>query len=145
MSTKMSVEEREAFLADVRVGVLSIADEGRGPLTAPVWYGYEPGGDVWILTGENSLKGKALAKVERVSLCVQTEDAPYKYVSIEGPVIAREQPDPEKHSRALAHRYLGEKMGDAYVAGNAGMETSTLYRIKPERWLTVDYAKMMAG
>lgn len=145
MSTKMSVEEREAFLADVRIGVLSIADEGRGPLTAPVWYGYEPGGDVWLLTGANSMKGKALANVERASLCVQTEDAPYKYVSIEGPIIAREKPDEEKHSRFMAHRYLGKEMGDAYVAGNAGSESSTLYRIKPERWLTVDYAKMMAG
>ena len=145
MSTKMSVEEREAFLAAVRIGVLSIADEGRGPLTAPVWYGYEPGGDVWILTGPNSMKGKALEKVERISLCVQTEDPPYKYVSIEGPIIAREAPDPEKHSRFLAQRYLGEKMGNAYVAANEGSASSTLFRIKPERWLTVDYSKMNLG
>jgi nitroimidazol reductase NimA-like FMN-containing flavoprotein (pyridoxamine 5'-phosphate oxidase superfamily) len=145
MSTKMTVEEREAFLAAARIGVLSIADEGRGPLTAPVWYSYEPGGEVLVLTGGSSLKGKALEKVERVSLCVQTEDAPYKYVSIEGPIVAREEPDGEKHLRAMAHRYLGQKMGDAYVAGNAGGETSTLYRIKPERWLTVDYAKSMSG
>ena len=142
MSTKMSVEEREAFLAAVRIGVLSIADEGRGPLTAPVWYGYEPGGDVWILTGPNSMKGKALEKVERVSLCVQTEDPPYKYVSIEGPIVARETPDPEKHSRFLAQRYLGEKMGNAYVAANAGSQPSRPFRIQPERWLTVDYSKM---
>jgi nitroimidazol reductase NimA-like FMN-containing flavoprotein (pyridoxamine 5'-phosphate oxidase superfamily) len=145
VSTKMTIEEREQFLAAVRIGVLSIADDGRGPLTAPVWYGYEPGGDVWILTGANSLKGKALEKVERASLCVQTEDAPYKYVSIEGPIVARETPDPEAHGRFMAHRYLGKEMGDAYVAGNSGGETSTLYRIKPERWLNVDYAKMMAG
>ena len=145
MSTKMSVEEREAFLAAVRIGVLSIADEGRGPLTAPVWYGYEPGGDVWILTGPTSMKGKALEKVERVSLCVQTEDPPYKYVSIEGPIIARETPDPEKHSRFLAQRYLGEAMGNAYVAANEGIATSTLFRVKPERWLTVDYSKMNLG
>lgn len=145
MSTKMSVEEREAFLADVRIGVLSIADEGRGPLTAPVWYGYEPGGDVWILTGPNSLKGKALEKVERLSLCVQTEDPPYKYVSIEGPITAREPSDLEMHMRPMARRYLGDEIGDAYVAGNAGNDPSTLYRVKPERWLTVDYSKAGPG
>lgn len=145
MSTKMTAEEREAFLADVRIGVLSIAEEGRGPLTAPVWYGYEPGSDLWILTGPGSLKGKALEKVERISLCVQTEDPPYKYVSVEGPIIARETPDPEKHLRFLAQRYLGEEMGNAYVAANEGNEASVLYRIQPERWLTVDYSKMSLG
>ncbi len=141
MSTKMSVEEREAFLAAVRIGVLSIADGDRGPLTAPVWYGYEPGGDLWILTGPGSLKGKALERVERISLCVQTEDAPYKYVSVEGPVIAREPSDPETHLRVMARRYLGDEIGDAYVAANEGNDPSTLYRIRPERWLTVDYSK----
>lgn len=145
MSTKMSVEERETFLAAVHIGVLSIADEGRGPLTAPVWYGYEPGGDVWVLTGPNSMKGKALEKVDRVSLCVQTEDPPYKYVSLEGPIIAREAPDPEKHSRFIAQRYLGKEMGNAYVAANEGGEPSMLFRIQPERWLTVDYSKMNLG
>ena len=33
--TRMSRAERETFLAAVRVGVLSIADDARGPLTVP--------------------------------------------------------------------------------------------------------------
>jgi uncharacterized protein len=145
MSTKMTSDEREQFLSDVRIGVLSIADEGMGPLTVPVWYDYIKGGDLVFLTGASSMKGKRLENVERVSLCVQTEDAPYKYVSIEGPIVGRETPDPEKHSRAMAHRYLGKEMGDAYVAGTAGSQTSTLYTVRPERWLTVDYSKMSEG
>ena len=144
MSTKMTVEEREQFLADVRVGVLSIADEGRGPLTVPVWYDYDKGGTLWILTGPESMKGKRLEKVERVSLCVQTEDAPYKYVSIEGPIIERSTADREAHSRPMAHRYLGPEIGDGYVAANEGNEDSLLIRVQPERWLTVDYGKVMS-
>jgi nitroimidazol reductase NimA-like FMN-containing flavoprotein (pyridoxamine 5'-phosphate oxidase superfamily) len=35
MSLIMTQQEREAFLADVHVGVISISDEGRGPLTVP--------------------------------------------------------------------------------------------------------------
>ena len=43
--TRMSVEEREFFLADVHVGVLSIPRKERSaPLTVPVWYDYSPGG-----------------------------------------------------------------------------------------------------
>ena len=143
MSTKMTVEEREQFLADRRVGVLSIQDGERGPLTVPVWYDYERGGTLWFLTGANSMKGQRLAKTERISLCVQTEDAPYKYVSIEGPIIERVTSDGEKHGRPMAHRYLGQEIGDAYVAGNEGGEASMLFRVQPERWLTVDYGKQL--
>ena len=45
MPPAMTKEEREAFLADLHVGVISIAEEGRGPLTVPIWYSYEPGGE----------------------------------------------------------------------------------------------------
>lgn len=141
MSTKMTKQEREAFLADVHVGVLSIADGARGPLTVPVWYWYEPGEALWFLTGPSSMKGKRLEKVERVSLCAQTEEAPYKYVSVEGPIVERMTADREAHSRPLARRYLGTEMGDAYVAGTASEEPSTLFRVEIERWLTVDYSK----
>ena len=40
MSSAMTKEERGAFLADLHVGVISIAEEGRGPLTVPIWYFY---------------------------------------------------------------------------------------------------------
>ena len=46
----MSRDEREAFLADLHVGVLAINDSGQGPLTIPIWYDYQPGGELWILT-----------------------------------------------------------------------------------------------
>jgi hypothetical protein len=87
MTTKMSREEREAFLADLHVGVISMSEKGRGPLTVPIWYAYEPGGEVVIATERNSRKMKLLEKGRRVSLCAQCETPPYKYVSIEGPVV----------------------------------------------------------
>ena len=86
MSLTMSKGEREAFLADLHVGLLSVADDGRGPLAVPIWYAYEPGGELRFVTGRDSRKGRLLARAGRVSLCVQTEALPYKYVSVEGPV-----------------------------------------------------------
>ena len=67
MSMKMTKDEREAFLADLHVGVLGI-NHGDVPLAVPIWYDYEPGGDVWVLTSPDSIKGKALEDVvdERV-------------------------------------------------------------------------------
>ena len=142
----MTRAERERFLAAVRVGVLSIADGARGPLTVPVWYGYEPGGDVWFVTDRDSRKGQRLLLVDRISLCVQTETPPYQYVSVEGPIAGIELADLERHSRVLAHRYLGRELGDRYLAGSSGdRDESIVVRLRPERWLTVDYSKGFGG
>ena len=58
-STRMSRLEREAFLAGVHVGVFTVSDGEHGPIAVPVWYGYEPGGDVLIVTGAASEKARS--------------------------------------------------------------------------------------
>ncbi|MGD9935068.1 MAG: pyridoxamine 5'-phosphate oxidase family protein [Dehalococcoidia bacterium] len=139
----MSKSEREAFLADLHVGVLSVADGTRGPLTVPVWYIYEPGGDLWFSTGRESEKARLLRGVSRASLVAQTETAPYQYVMVEGPV-SFEAVDYDRHLWPLASRYLGEKGGQDYIRSTGGpgqVNTSVLVRITPERWRTVDYGK----
>jgi hypothetical protein len=136
----MTRDEREAFLADVHVGVMSIAADGRAPLGVPVWYAYEPGGLVNVLTEPKSRKARLLERSRRFSLCVQTETAPYKYVSVEGPVISWEDGADADEQRALAERYLGAELAEPYLEATAGSPMVTL-RMRPERWLTVDYAK----
>jgi nitroimidazol reductase NimA-like FMN-containing flavoprotein (pyridoxamine 5'-phosphate oxidase superfamily) len=43
----LTEQERQAFLAEPRVGVLSVASgDDRPPLTVPLWYGYQPGGNL---------------------------------------------------------------------------------------------------
>jgi nitroimidazol reductase NimA-like FMN-containing flavoprotein (pyridoxamine 5'-phosphate oxidase superfamily) len=42
VSLAMTKDEREAFLAALHVGVISLEDPGHGPLTVPIWYAYEP-------------------------------------------------------------------------------------------------------
>ena len=84
--TAMTQEEKETYLADLHVGVLAINEPGLGPLTVPIWYDYLPGGRLWMITGTESRKGKLLKAGDRVSLAVQSENPPYKYVSVEGPI-----------------------------------------------------------
>jgi Pyridoxamine 5'-phosphate oxidase len=142
MSLAMTPKEREAFLADVHVGVIAVAEEGRGPLTVPVWYSYEPGGEIRLVTGRTSRKGRLLERARRFSLCAQTETPPYKYVSVEGPIIAIEAANLERDLRPLARRYLGGPMGDQYVESTQSEHgDNVLVRMRPERWLTVDFAK----
>jgi len=138
MSLAMTTQERETFLADLHVGIVSIAREGRAPLTVPIWYDYEPGGELWMITDRASLKGKALSSISRISLCVQNEKAPYQYVSVEGPFYTT--PTDNESLLAMAVRYLGEDMGTQYASSGAG-ESSMTVRMTPDVWLTVDYAK----
>jgi nitroimidazol reductase NimA-like FMN-containing flavoprotein (pyridoxamine 5'-phosphate oxidase superfamily) len=141
MSLKMTQEEREAFLADLHVGVISIEDPGRGPITVPIWYDYRPATGLWIVTPRTSRKGIALDKAGRFSLVAQSEDAPYKYVSVEGPIVDVRPADKENDLRPMAHRYLGAEFGNAYV-DNQSVEASAVYVMQPQRWLTVDYSKL---
>ena len=104
MSSAMTTQKREALLADLHVGVVSIAEEGRGPLTVPIWYFYEPGGEIWFTTARASRKGKLLERGGRFSLCAQADNPPYRYVSVEGPIVAIETADLERHRRPLARR-----------------------------------------
>ncbi|HSO95252.1 MAG TPA: pyridoxamine 5'-phosphate oxidase family protein [Acidimicrobiia bacterium] len=142
MSLTMTPEERAAFLADPHIGVLSVAAADRGPLTVPVWYQYDPGGLVTFTTARASRKAELLRAAGRFSLCAQTETAPYQYVSVEGPVVAVDDPTDPAERRAMAHRYLGAELGDLYLEATAAdAATSVTFRMRPEHWLAVDYGK----
>jgi nitroimidazol reductase NimA-like FMN-containing flavoprotein (pyridoxamine 5'-phosphate oxidase superfamily) len=140
MSLSMTRQERETFLAQVKLGVVSIPEEGCGPLAVPVWYDYEPGGELRFVTGKDSHKAALLQHAQRISFCVHDDRVPYKYVSVEGPVVATEKPDLERDIRKIARFHLGQKEGDRHTEWMKGHE-SILVRMRPERWFTVDYSK----
>ena len=136
----MGKEKREAFLADLHVGVLSVASPGGGaPLSAPVWYRYEAGGDVVVSTGADSAKHRALAAAGRASFCVQREDLPYAFVTVEGSVTI-DGHDEEERAR-LAHRYLGAELAASYLVATKDEKTVTV-RLTPDRWRTQDYSQV---
>ncbi len=137
----MTREEREAFLADVHVGILAIDEPDRGPLAMPVWYLYE-GGDVVVGMDGESLKARLLRAAGRATLTVQTEVAPYQYVSIEGRAVVEATP---RDTVEMASRYLGAELGRWYADNNPNTAQSVLVRITPEHWRTMDFAKAMAG
>lgn len=142
MSLTMSREERETFLADVHVGVLSVSQASRGPLSIPVWYTYTAGGVISVITGGASRKARLIADAGRFSLCAQSETPPYKYVTVEGPVVSTETPVGPEERRAEAYRYLGREFGDLYLTATAeSSRSSCVIRMLPETWLTADFAK----
>lgn len=86
MPRRMAQQEREAFLAEPRVGVVSVAsDDGRPPLVVPLWCGYRPGEDITFFTGTQGRTARKTALIERagvLSLSVQHDEFPYKLFTI---------------------------------------------------------------
>ena len=139
MSLTMSREQREQFLADLHVGVVSMNRKDHGPLSAPIWYDYKDG-LVGFTTGQDSRKGKLMQMGDRISMVAQSEAAPYQYVSVEGPIVSRQQAVLDRDIRPMAIRYLGHEMGNAYADGSTH-DGNVVVKMKPEKWLTVDYNK----
>ena len=138
----MSRSERETFLAGVHVGVLGLDDPGHGPLTVPVWYLFQPGGTLDVVTGRDSVKARHLRAAGRFSLCAQSEVPPYGYVSVEGRVAEIVDPVSPDILRAMAYRYLGQEFGDLYLAATEDdAPGNAMFRLAPERWRTRDFAK----
>lgn len=140
MSLVMSAEEREAFLSGPHIGVLAIERDGRAPLAVPVWYDYEPGGDVLVWMDRDSVKHRLLGQAGRFSLAVHADEQPYRYVTAEGPVVAMVEPPTREQAERIAGRYLAGDEAKEYVDGALG-DHSLLVRMRPEKWLSNDHSK----
>ena len=110
-------------------------------LAVPVWYSYQPGGLLTVLTRRRSRKAVAIRASGRFGLCVQDDSPPYRYVSAEGPVLREDELDPAERL-AMACRYLGSAGGIRYVTDNPdpGRE-NVAFRMRPEYWLSQDQGK----
>ncbi|BDY31971.1 hypothetical protein hbim_05929 [Mycolicibacterium mageritense] len=138
--TPFSETERQKFLADKHIGVLSVdAKDGRPPASVPIWYGYVPGGDILINTGAASRKARLIQQAGKVTLVVQREEPPYQYVVVEGTVVDVTNPTPLEIKHDIAIRYLGEEGGRAFVASMSDV-ASVLFTVRPDRWITADYS-----
>ncbi|MDT5068143.1 MAG: hypothetical protein QOK02_4298 [Mycobacterium sp.] len=133
-------DERQRFLEDTHVGVLSVAaDNGRPPASVPIWYDYTPDGHIRINTGASSRKARLIERAGVVSLVVQREEPPYQYVVVEGTVVDVANPAPRDVRQAIAIRYLGEEGGRAFVDG-MGDVASVLFTVRPDRWISADFS-----
>ncbi|MEV7403050.1 pyridoxamine 5'-phosphate oxidase family protein [Streptomyces sp. NPDC091267] len=136
----LSREEREQFLAEPHVAALAVdsAEQDRSPLTVPIWYQYEPGGDIWIMTGLHSRKGESIAAAGRFCLMVDRVSPTVRYVSVEGPVIST-VPATRERLVEMSARYLPAEKVEGYVdfAWKEHGE-QVIIHMRPQRWLSSD-------
>ena len=125
-----------AFLSEVHIAILANHREKRAPHSTPIWYQYEPNDTLWFMADPKTQKGKLMETGTPVSLVVQTETAPYRYVSIAGQISDVAKGDMEQELRPISRRYLGVKGGDEYVASFESW-SSNRYTIKIDRVMSM--------
>ncbi|MGW0566260.1 pyridoxamine 5'-phosphate oxidase family protein [Streptomyces tauricus] len=132
-------EEREKFLAEPHIAALAVdAGAGRAPLSVPIWYQYEPGGIVWILTGLTSRKNELISAAGRFSLMVDRLEPTIRYVSVEGPVVET-TPATREQLHEISARYLPADKVDGYVDFSWKEHGEmVVIRMRPDRWLSSD-------
>ncbi|WP_069170097.1 pyridoxamine 5'-phosphate oxidase family protein [Streptomyces griseus] len=140
----LTLEERERFLAEPHVAALAVdsGQKGRAPLSVPIWYQYEPGGHVWIMTGRNSRKGVLIAEAGRFTLMADRLTPTIRYVSVEGPVVAT-LPATREQLVEISTRYLPAEKVDGYVDfawANHGEQV--VIHMRPEHWLGTDLGEI---
>jgi nitroimidazol reductase NimA-like FMN-containing flavoprotein (pyridoxamine 5'-phosphate oxidase superfamily) len=142
----MTEGERQGFLAGRHVGVVSVArGDGRPPHSTPVWYAYDPGGNISFFTGTQgwrSRKAELVREAGVLSFVVQREEFPYAYVTVEGTVVGEDSPPSAEQILAVVRRYLPEEQAQLFVDSELRqpLPKFVLFTIRPDRWLSFDFS-----
>ena len=145
MPGQLTERERQEFLAEPHVAVLSMSSgDNRPPHTTPVWYAYEPGGNLTFFTGTQGRKSRKAGLIQRagvLSLTVQREEFPYRYVTIEGAVAGADRPPSAEQVLAVVRRYLPEEAAQGFVKAEFEHPSPefVLFTVRPDRWLSFDF------
>jgi PPOX class probable F420-dependent enzyme len=106
------------------------------PRVVPIWFLWN-GDEFILLTPQEAPKLKALATNPQVALSIDSEEFPYKALTVRGTVRIQRYDGPIPETEAIAKRYLGEEGSRMFLAEYvAAIPTWTRLTIRPE-WVNV--------
>ncbi len=98
---------------------LAVVRADGSPLVAPVWVDRD-GDQVVFMTSAETIKGKAILRDGRVSLCLDNETPPFDFVTISGTPTTSTDPDDLIYwGTRIAGRYMGDELAEQYGMRNA--------------------------
>jgi len=115
-----------------RTAKLAVVRADGSPHVAPVWVDLD-GDDVVFMTSADTVKGKAILRDPRVSLCWDDEQPPFSFVTVAG--VASVSEDPRELLRwatRIAARYMGDSRAEEYGRRNA-VPPEMVVRVAPSR------------
>ncbi|MEU6813960.1 PPOX class F420-dependent oxidoreductase [Streptomyces sp. NPDC046860] len=129
MAHKMTDEEWRAFLSNgTRTGKLATVRADGSPHIAPIWFLLD-GDELVFNTGEETVKGRNLARDPRVALCVDDDRPPFSFVVLNGQARLSDDLDEiRRWATRIAARYMGEDRAEEFGARN-GVPGELLVRV----------------
>lgn len=137
MAQKMTDEEWRAFVSNgTRTGKLSTVSADGSPHVAPIWFLLD-GDELVFNTGKKTVKGRNLARDERIALCVDDDRPPFHFVVLTGRArLSEELDDVREWATRIAARYMGEERAEEYGARN-GVPGELLVRVTVDKVVAV--------
>ena len=133
----MSEQERRDFLSTgTRTAKVAVSRRDGTPHVVPVWFVLD--GDILVFTtGERTVKGRALQRDPRLSMCVDDDNPPYAFVMIEGlATISRDHDELLAAATRIGARYMGDDRAEEFGRRNAVPE-EMLVRVTPTKIVAV--------
>ena len=115
-------EEIRAFLAEgTRTAKLAVVRKDGSPLVTPVWFLVAGDGAIVFTTGKRTVKGRALERDPRVSICVEDDRPPFAFVRVDGFAELSEDPaELRLWATRIAERYMGTGRAQEFGERNSG-------------------------
>ena len=115
-----------------RTAKLGVVRRDGSPHVAPVWVVLD-GNDVVFLTSADTIKGKAILRDARVSLCWDDERPPFSFVTVAGTATTSTDPDELlRWATVIGGRYMGADRAEAFGRRNA-LPPEMVVRVTPDR------------
>jgi PPOX class probable F420-dependent enzyme len=133
MRTLSDAEWRAFLLEGTRTAKLAVVRKDGSPLVTPVWFVLDDDGLIVFETGRESVKGRALCRDPRLSICVEDDEPPFGFVRVDG--IAELSDDLDEllvWTTRMAARYMGAEHADEFGRRNAA-PSEMLVRVRPTR------------
>jgi PPOX class probable F420-dependent enzyme len=128
----LDADQIRAFLMQgTRTAKLAVVRKDGSPLVTPVWFLVEDSGTIVFTTGKRTVKGRALERDPRVSLCVEDDRPPFAFVRVDG--VAELSEDPAELQRwaiRIAERYMGAERAQEFGERNA-VPGELVVRVRP--------------
>jgi len=115
-----------------RTAKLAVVRVDGSPHVAPVWVDLDAD-QVLFMTSATSVKGKAILRDPRVSLCWDDERPPFAFVTLAGTATTSTDPDALIYwATRIAGRYIGPDRAEEYGRRNA-VPPELLVQVTPTR------------
>jgi PPOX class probable F420-dependent enzyme len=119
--SSMTRDQWLAFLrSPIRPALLATTRADGRPHVVPVWYDLDGDDTIVFTTGAETVKGRNIARDGRVALCVQNDQPPFDFVTVEGRATTSDDADDLlRWSTDLGGRYMGRERADEFGRRNA--------------------------